>query len=112
MGLVLLFGYRLVTHIRSSVNALQAASTLESYPEEISGLLSALCDRLEARADSSQALADLQNNVRRFDKDFEQLADSGNDSQQLAQALQLWHQYRSGDRSGGLFHGQALREFR
>ncbi len=94
MGLVLLSGYRLVTHIRSSVNALQAASTLESYPEEISGLLSALCDRLEARADSSQALADLQNNVRRFDKDFEQLADSGNDSQQLARALQQWHQYR------------------
>jgi signal transduction histidine kinase len=94
MGLVLLSGYRLVTHIRSSVNELQAASTLESYPEEISGLLSALCDRLEARADSSQALADLQNNVRRFDRDFEQLANSGNDSQQLARALQQWHQYR------------------
>jgi signal transduction histidine kinase len=94
MGLVLLSGYRLVTHIRTSVNALQAASTLESYPEEIAGLLSALCDRLEARADSSQALADLQNNVRRFDKDFEQLAESGNDSQQLARALQQWHQYR------------------
>jgi len=94
MGLVLLSGYRLVTHIRSSVNTLQAASALESYPEEISGLLSALCDRLETRADSGQALADLKNTVSRFDKDFGQLSDSGNDSQQLARALQQWHQYR------------------
>jgi signal transduction histidine kinase len=94
MGLVLLSGYRLVTHIRSSVNALQAASALESYPEEISGRLSVLCDRLETRADSGQALAELQNTVRRFDRDFAQLSDSGNDSQQLARALQQWHQYR------------------
>jgi signal transduction histidine kinase len=95
MGLVLLFGYRLVTHIRASINALQAASALQSYPEEISGQLSALCDRLEARAYSGQALADLQNTVRRFDQDFGQLSDSGTDSPQLARALWLWHQYRS-----------------
>jgi signal transduction histidine kinase len=95
MGLVLLFGYRLVTDIRASINALQAASALQSYPEEISGQLSALCDRLEARAYSGQALADLQNTVRRFDRDFRQLSDSGNDSPQLARALSLWRQYRS-----------------
>jgi signal transduction histidine kinase len=95
MGLVLLFGYRLVTDIRASINALQAASALQSYPEEISGQLSTLCDRLEARAYSGQALVDLQNTVRRFDRDFRQLSDSGNDSPQLAQALSLWHQYRS-----------------
>jgi signal transduction histidine kinase len=94
MSLVLLFGYRLVTHIRASINALQAASALQSYPEEISGRLSALCDRLEARAESGQALADLQNTVRRFERDFVQLSDSGNDSPQLARALWLWHQYR------------------
>ena len=95
MGLVLLFGYRLVTHIRASINALQAASALQNYPEEISGQLSALCDRLEARADSGQPLADLQNTVRRFERDIGQLSDSGNDSPQLARALWLWHQYRS-----------------
>lgn len=95
MGLVLLFGYRLVTHIRASINALQAASALQSYPEEISGQLSALCDRLETRADSGQALADLQNTVRRFERDIGQLSDSGNDSPQLTRALWLWHQYRS-----------------
>ncbi len=94
LGLVLLFGYRLVTHIRSSINALQAASALQSYPEEISGQLSALCDRLEARAYSDQALADLKNTVSRFDRDLGQLSDSGNDSPQLARALLLWHQYR------------------
>jgi signal transduction histidine kinase len=95
MGLVLLFGYRLVTHIRAGIDALQAASALQSYPEEISGQLSALCDRLEARAYSGQALADLQNTVRRFDRDIAQLSDSGNDSPQLARTLWLWHQYRS-----------------
>jgi signal transduction histidine kinase len=94
MSLVLLFGYRLVTHIRASINALQAASALQSYPEEISGRLSALCDRLEGRADSSQALADLQNTVRRFERNFVQLSDSGNESPQFARALWLWHQYR------------------
>jgi signal transduction histidine kinase len=93
MGLVLIFGYRLVTHIRASINALQAASALQSYPEEISGQLSALCDRLESRADSGQALADLQNTVRRFDRDFGQLSDSGNDSPELARALLRWRQY-------------------
>jgi signal transduction histidine kinase len=95
MGLVLLFGYRLVTDIRASINALQAASALQSYPEEISGQLSALCDRLEARAYSGQALADLQNTVGRFDRDIAQLSDSGNDSPQLTRTLWLWHQYRS-----------------
>jgi signal transduction histidine kinase len=95
MGLVLLFGYRLVTHIRTSINALQAASALQSYPEEISSRLSALCDRLEARAYSDQALADLQKTVRRFDRDIGQLSDSGIDSPQLARTLWLWHQYRS-----------------
>jgi signal transduction histidine kinase len=95
MGLVLLFGYRLVTHIRTSINALQAASALQSYPEEISSRLSALCDRLEARAYSDQALADLKKTVRRFDRDIGQLSDSGIDSPQLARTLWLWHQYRS-----------------
>jgi signal transduction histidine kinase len=93
MGLVVLFGYRLVTHIRASIIALQAASALQSYPEEISAQLAALCDRLEARADSGQALADLQNMVRRFDRNFGELSDSGDDSPQVAQAVLLWHQY-------------------
>ncbi len=95
MGLVLLFGYRLVTHIRASITALQAASALQNYPEEISSKLSALCDRLETRADSGQALADLQYTVKRFDHDIGQLSESGNDSPQLARAFTLWQQYRS-----------------
>ena len=69
------------------INALQSASALQSYPEEISGLLSELCDRLEARAYSGQALADLQNTVSDTISDVAQLSDSGNDSPQLARAL-------------------------
>jgi signal transduction histidine kinase len=95
MALVLLFGYRLVTHIRASIDALQAASALQSYPEEISSQLGALCERLEARAYSGQALADLQNTVRRFDRDLGQLSSSESDSPQLARTLSLWHQYRT-----------------
>ena len=95
MGLVMLVGYRLVTHIRASINALQAASALQSYPEEISGQLNELCERLEARAYSGQALADLQNTVRRFDRDLGQLSESGNDSPQLARAVRVWQQYRA-----------------
>ncbi len=94
LGLVLLFGYRLVTHIRASIDALQAASVLQSYPDEIAGQLTALCDRLEARAYSDQALAALKNTVSRFDRDLKGLSESGDDSPQLAQALSLWHQYR------------------
>jgi len=95
MGLVVLFGYRLVTHIRASINALQAASALQSYPEEISGKISALCDRLETRADSAQALVDLQKTVGRFEQDIGRLSESGTDSPELPRTLGLWHQYRS-----------------
>jgi signal transduction histidine kinase len=95
MSLVVLFGYRFVTQIRAGINALQAASALQSYPEEISGLLSVLCDRLEARAYSGQALADLQTTVRRYDQDITELSNSGDDSPQLARTLSLWHKYRS-----------------
>jgi signal transduction histidine kinase len=106
MGLVLIFGYRLVTHIRASIDALQAASALQGYPEEISGRLSQLCERLEARADSSQALADLQNSVRHFDRDLGQLSESGNDSPQLAAALRLWRAYRTAIDPVVSFRGQ------
>ena len=106
MGVVLIFGYRLVTHIRSSINALQAASALQSYPEQIYGQLSELCERLEARADSGQALTDLQNSVKRFDQDLGQLSESGNDSPQLARALRLWHVYRTAIDSVVSFRGQ------
>jgi signal transduction histidine kinase len=93
MGLVLFMGFRLATHMRSSINALQTASTLQTYPEEISRQLNSLRDRLEVRAYAGQALADLQATVRRFDHDLKQLSASGDDSPQLGRALLLWHQY-------------------
>src|SRR5215469_14227842 len=60
MGTVLLLGFRFATQMRANIVALQTASTLQTYPEELSHQLNALRDRLEVRAYSGQALADLQ----------------------------------------------------
>jgi len=93
MGAVLIMGFRLATHMRASINSLQTASALQNFPEEISRQLNSLRDRLEVRAYSGQALADLQGTVSRFDQDLKQLAASGERSPQLGRALLLWHQY-------------------
>jgi two-component system, chemotaxis family, sensor kinase CheA len=93
MGAVLIFGFRLATHMRANITALQAASTLQNYPEEIARQLNTLRDRLEARAYSGQALADVQGTVKHFDHDLRQLSVSGTDSAQLGRALLLWHEY-------------------
>jgi HPt (histidine-containing phosphotransfer) domain-containing protein len=94
MGTVLLLGFRFATQMRTNIVALQTASTLQTYPEEISHQLNALRDRLEVRAYSGQALADLQATVRRFDRELRVLSASVDaDSPQLGHALLLWHQY-------------------
>ena len=94
MGLALIWGFRLATHMRSNIIALQTASTLQTYPEEIAHQLNALRDRLEVRAYSGQALADLQASVKRFDHELRVLSGSVDaDSPQLGHALLLWHQY-------------------
>src|SRR6267143_570573 len=94
MGAVLIMGFRLATHMRANITALQAASTLQTYPVEISHQLNTLRDRLEVRAYSGQALADLQGTVKRFGQKLTELSVSGEaDSPQLHRALLLWHQY-------------------
>ena len=94
MGTVLVMGFRLATHMRANIGALQTASTLQIYPQEISHQLNSLRDRLEVRAYSGQALADLQATVKRFDQMLNELGVSAEaDSPQLHRALQLWHQY-------------------
>ncbi|HKD55611.1 MAG TPA: hypothetical protein VKB72_15455, partial [Steroidobacteraceae bacterium] len=94
MGTVLLFGFRIATHMRSNITALQSASALQAYPEEIARQINTLRDRLEVRAYSGQALADLQATVKRFDQQLRQLNAAGDiDSPQLGRALLLWHQY-------------------
>jgi len=50
MGAVLIMGFRLATHMRANIGSLQTASTLQTYPEEISHQLNTLRDRLEVRA--------------------------------------------------------------
>jgi two-component system, chemotaxis family, sensor kinase CheA len=94
MGAVLLMGFRLATHMRVEIAALQTASRLQTYPVEIARQLNALRDRLEVRAYAGQALADLQGTVKRFDLDLSQLNATGDvDSPQLGRALLLWHEY-------------------
>jgi two-component system, chemotaxis family, sensor kinase CheA len=94
MGAVLLMGFRLATHMRADIAALQTASRLQTYPVEIARQLAALRDRLEVRAYSGQALADLQSTVARFDQDLKQLNSSSDvDSPQLGRAVLLWHEY-------------------
>src|SRR3984893_8580993 len=94
MGAVLVMGFRLATHMRADIAALQTASTLQTYPEEISHQLNSLRDRLQGRAYSGQALADLQGTVRRFGQRLSELDVSGEvDVPQLHRALLLWHQY-------------------
>jgi hypothetical protein len=94
MGAVLIFGFRLATHMRANITALQAASKLQNYPQEIAHQVTALRDRLEVRAYSGQALADLQGTVHHFDEELRQLsALSDVDSPQLGRALLMWHEY-------------------
>jgi signal transduction histidine kinase len=94
MGAALIWGFRLATNLRANITALQSASALQNYPEEIAHQLNTLRDRLEVRAYSGQALSDLQSTVKRFDQDLKQINAAGDvDSPQLSRALLLWHEY-------------------
>jgi signal transduction histidine kinase len=94
MSAVLILGFRLATQMRASVTGLQTASMLQTYPDAISQQLNSLRDRLEARAYAGQALADLKTTVKKFDQELEALGAGGYlQSQELDQALVLWHQY-------------------
>jgi len=94
MGAVLFVGFRLATQMRANITALQTASTLQTYPDDITQQLTSLRDRLEARAYSGKALEDLQGTVRRFDRQLKDLNASGYvRSPELTRALQLWRDY-------------------
>jgi len=94
MGAVLIMGFRLATHMRANITALQTASALQNSPEEVARQLNTLRDRLEVRAYAGQALADLQGTVKRFDRELTQLGTLPDlNSPQLGRALLLWHQY-------------------
>ena len=67
MAFTLIFGFRLATQMRASVQGLQTASMLQTYPDAITQQLNSLRDRLEARAYAGQALADLKATVKKFD---------------------------------------------
>jgi signal transduction histidine kinase len=94
MGGVLIFGFNIATQLRGQVTALQAASMLQAYPEEIAQRLSTLRDRLEAHGYSGQALADLKGAVNRFNRELEKLhAGGAKELPELSQAMSLWTQF-------------------
>jgi two-component system, chemotaxis family, sensor kinase CheA len=96
MGAVLVLGFRLATQMRANIAALQAASALQNYPDDIAQQLATLRERLETRAYSGQALADLQGTVKRFNQQLRELETSGGAaaSPQMRRTLQLWQEYR------------------
>jgi two-component system, chemotaxis family, sensor kinase CheA len=96
MGAALVLGFRLATQMRANIAALQAASTLQNYPDDITQQLQALRDRLEAHVYSGQALADLQGTVKHFNQQLRELETSGGAgaSPQLRRTLQAWQEYR------------------
>jgi signal transduction histidine kinase/PAS domain-containing protein len=95
MGTVLFFGFRLATQTRTSISALQTASTLQTYPENIAQQLNSLRDRLEVRAYSGQALSELQASVKHVNANLRQLEASGDaDGPQLSRAQLMWRQYQ------------------
>src|SRR5579871_5406916 len=94
MGAVLIAGFRLATQMRANITALQAASVLQTYPATITQQFNALRDRLESRAYSGQALADLKSTVVHFNAELSKLNSNGAvQSTELDQALLIWHQY-------------------
>jgi signal transduction histidine kinase len=94
MAGVLLAGFRLATQMNANIEALQTASVLQTYPNTIASQLNSLRDRLEARAYSGQALADVRASSERFDRELKQLAaGTFGRSTQLDQAMALWKQY-------------------
>jgi two-component system, chemotaxis family, sensor kinase CheA len=108
MSAVLILGFRLATQMRASVTGLQTASMLQTYPDAITQQLNSLRDRLEARAYAGQALSDLKATVKRFDHELELLGAGGYlQSDELDQALLLWHQYGPVINPVVNFNGQA-----
>jgi two-component system, chemotaxis family, sensor kinase CheA len=94
MGVVLLVGSRYASRLTSNVGALQTASSLTGYPALLNEQLSALRDRLEARAYAGQALSDLRTATETFDRDLKNLvvANAGR-SPELVDAGLLWRQF-------------------
>jgi len=94
MGIVLLVGSRQATRVTVDVGALQTASGLETYPAILNQQITQLRDRLEERAYSGQALADLRATTDSINRDLRRLESSriGNSSE-LGQAARLWGEY-------------------
>ena len=107
MGVVLAAGIRQATRLHAEIAALQTASSLQNYPEDIARELDTLRERLEIRAYSGRALADLRATVSRFDASL-RATTAGDvlDAADLARTQRLWHQYDPVLAPVLAFHGQ------
>jgi two-component system, chemotaxis family, sensor kinase CheA len=94
MGGVLLVGSRQATRVTMDVGGLQTASGLQAYPAILNEQLAALRDRLEERAYSGQALADLRSTTESINRDLQRLdvARFGHSSE-LTEAMRMWREY-------------------
>jgi len=94
MGIVLLLGFRLATRVTVEVAGLQTASGLETYPAILNQQITQLRDRLEERAYSGQALADLRATTESIERDLQKLQSSRiGSSSELSQSVRLWSEY-------------------
>ena len=94
MGVILFAGIHQATRLQTEIAALQTASSLQTFPEDIARELDTLRERLEIRAYSGRALADLRASVHRFDATLRQMATmDGMDAADLARTRRLWRQY-------------------
>jgi two-component system chemotaxis sensor kinase CheA len=94
MGVVLILGLRLATQMTAHISALQNASVLQTYPGALARELTALRDRLEARAYTGQVFADLSATNEHFDHELRQVAAGEfGAAEDVRQSTLLWRQY-------------------
>jgi len=94
MGVVLLLGSRMASRLTADVSGLETASELQAYPGILAQQLGSLRDRLEEKAYSGQALADVRTTSEALDRDLRRLGQADLDeSSELREATRLWKEY-------------------
>ncbi|MDE2306256.1 MAG: Hpt domain-containing protein [Gammaproteobacteria bacterium] len=111
LGVVLLAGFRLATELNGSVVALQTASSLQTYPADISREIDTLRERLEVRTYAGRALDDLRGTTTRLDDGLADLARaSAADPVALRAARDSWARFHRELDPVLAFSGQPYRD--
>ncbi|MDE2295665.1 MAG: Hpt domain-containing protein [Gammaproteobacteria bacterium] len=106
LGMALGSGFRLATRLREDIAAVQAASALQAYPDELVREVSGLRERLEVRAYTGRALTTLRDSTRAFSDRLQALAAIDHDPATLAPVRRRWHVYRETLAPVLAFHGE------